>query len=124
MEMEQKRTLRMIKTIETISYSKGLKKLILVSLSKRRLWSNLITIYKQLHGNQKSDNRGFLSLTDKNIRKFSAWKLKLGKFRLKKIQHFSIIGITIQVVLDSSLLEFLNQIVYFSKKCALVQHSI
>ena len=80
----------MIKVLEHLPYNERLSNLDLYSLGKRRLRGDLITMYRNLHGENIQDTKGLFNLAEKGITRCSSWKLKLQEIQFgNKAQTFN-----------------------------------
>lgn len=69
--------MRMTKDLKIMPDSQRLKELNLFILTKKRVRDDWITTCQYQHGEQNSDNRGLVSLSEKGIIRFNDWKLKM-----------------------------------------------
>ena len=82
LERVQRRTAKMIRRQEHLTYKDRLRELGLFSLEKRRLQGDLIAAFQYLKGPYKQEESQLFERVDNSRTRGNGFKLKEGRFRL------------------------------------------
>jgi len=81
LEWVQRRTTKMIRRLEYLSYEDRLRELGLFSLEKRRLQGDLLAAFQYLKWAYRKDGEGLFTRVCSNRTRENGCKLKEGRFR-------------------------------------------
>jgi len=88
LEQVQRRTTKIIRGLEHLSYEDRLRKLGLFSLEKRKLQQELLAAFQYLKGACKKDGERLFTKTCSHRTGFNGFKLKEGRFRFDTRKKF------------------------------------